>query len=49
MLAEVWDSHFDGDPNIVEVYISRLRQALERSGASTRIETVRGVGYRLQP
>jgi DNA-binding response OmpR family regulator len=39
----VWRHDFDGDPNIVEVYVGRLRRKL---GATT-IETVRGAGYRL--
>jgi len=43
ILDSVWDAHYDGDPNIVEVYVGYLRK--KRSGATTRIETVRGVGY----
>ena len=37
--------------NAVEVYVHRLRQKLERAGATTRIDTIRGVGYlmRLTP
>jgi two-component system OmpR family response regulator len=45
ILDNVWDAHYDGDPNIVEVYVGYLRKKL--SGATTRIETVRGVGYLL--
>ena len=43
LLDGVWDSDFDGDPNIVEVYVRRLRVKL---GAEL-IETVRGAGYRV--
>ena len=43
ILDGVWDAHYDGDPNIVEVYVGYLRKKL--AGADTRIETVRGVGY----
>jgi two-component system OmpR family response regulator len=43
ILDSVWDAHYDGDPNIVEVYVGYLRKKL--AAASTRIETVRGVGY----
>jgi two-component system OmpR family response regulator len=43
ILDHVWDFDFDGDPNIVEVYIRRLRTKLDRPV----IETVRGAGYRL--
>jgi len=43
LLDGVWDSDFDGDPNIIEVYVRRLRVKL---GADL-IETVRGAGYRV--
>ncbi|MEU4090000.1 response regulator transcription factor [Streptomyces aureus] len=43
ILEHVWDFAYDGDPNIVEVYVSALRRKL---GTDT-IETVRGAGYRL--
>ena len=43
ILAHVWDSDFDGDPNIVEVYVRRLREKVGRAA----IETLRGAGYRL--
>ena len=43
ILDNVWDAHYDGDPNIVEVYVGYLRKKL--AAASARIETVRGVGY----
>ncbi|CAN5491104.1 response regulator transcription factor [soil metagenome] len=47
ILAGVWDLDFDGDPNIVEVYVGRLRRKLGESTAHHRIETVRGAGYRI--
>jgi two-component system OmpR family response regulator len=47
ILDSVWDIHYEGDPNIVEVYIGYLRKKLEKPGAAQPIETVRGVGYRL--
>jgi two-component system, OmpR family, response regulator len=47
ILAGVWDQEFDGDPNIVEVYIRRLRRKLDEPFARRMIETVRGAGYRL--
>jgi DNA-binding response OmpR family regulator len=47
ILDHVWDFDFDGDPNIVEVYVRRLRIKLPRPGDGTLIETVRGAGYRL--
>jgi DNA-binding response OmpR family regulator len=45
ILDHVWDFDFDGDPNIVEVYVRRLRTKLHQD--QPVIETVRGVGYRL--
>ncbi|MFF1450748.1 response regulator transcription factor [Streptomyces sp. NPDC058274] len=44
ILEHVWDFAYDGDPNIVEVYVSTLRRKL----GATLIRTVRGAGYRLE-
>lgn len=47
IIDHVWDYDFDGDPNIVEVYVRRLRNRLDRPFARAAIETLRGAGYRL--
>jgi two-component system OmpR family response regulator len=47
ILDEVWGYNFFGDENNVEVYVRYLRQKLGDSD-HTRIQTVRGVGYRLR-
>jgi two-component system, OmpR family, response regulator len=47
ILAGVWDDAFEGDPNVVEVYVARLRRKLGEPDGRRRIETVRGIGYRL--
>jgi two-component system, OmpR family, response regulator len=47
ILDGVWRHDFDGDPNIVEVYVSRLRAAIDEPFGRRAIETVRGAGYRL--
>ena len=47
LLEHVWDYNFDGDDNIVEVYMRRLRNKLDRPFGRGSIETVRGAGYRL--
>jgi two-component system OmpR family response regulator len=47
ILGGVWDDAFEGDPNVVEVYVARLRRKLHEPGGPRWIETVRGMGYRL--
>ncbi|CAN5249356.1 response regulator transcription factor [soil metagenome] len=47
ILAHVWDFDFEGDPNIVEVYIRHLREKLDRPFKRDALQTVRGSGYRL--
>jgi len=47
ILNGVWDYDFEGDPNIVEVYVRRLRRKVDEPFGKRNIETVRGVGYRL--
>lgn len=47
ILGNVWDFDFDGDPNIVEVYIRHLRNKVDRPFGRAAIETLRGAGYRL--
>ena len=43
LLSAVWGLDFDPGSNVVEVYVSYLRNKLGRD----RVETVRGMGYRL--
>lgn len=47
ILDHVWDYDFEGDLNIVEVYIRHLRNKLDRPFGRSAIETLRGAGYRL--
>ena len=47
ILDGVWDDAFEGDLNVVEVYVARLRRKLDQPGGPRRIDTVRGMGYRL--
>jgi two-component system OmpR family response regulator len=49
IIENVWDANFDGDPNIVEVYIGYLRKKIDHPFGRSSIRTVRGVGYRLDP
>jgi two-component system OmpR family response regulator len=45
----VWDQHFEGPENIVEVYVRNLRRKIDIPFGTNTIETTRGVGYRLLP
>ena len=47
LLELVWSGDYTGDTRTVDVHISRLRERLERAGATVTIETVRSVGYRI--
>lgn len=48
LLAQAWDFSYDGDPNIVEVYVSALRRKIDQPFGRTTLVTVRGAGYRLE-
>lgn len=47
ILRNVWDAHYDGPDNVVEVYVGYLRRKVDGPFGTNTIETVRGVGYRL--
>ncbi len=47
LVDHVWGMDFDGDTNVVEVYIGYLRKKIDQPFASPLIHTVRGLGYRL--
>jgi DNA-binding response OmpR family regulator len=49
ILEHVWDFAFDGDPNIVEVYVRQLRQRIDHPFGRASLQTVRLVGYRVDP
>ena len=47
LMTEVWDEHWFGSTKTLDVHIASVRRKLgERSGQSSRIATIRGVGYR---
>ncbi|MGW6145448.1 response regulator transcription factor [Streptomyces sp. NPDC055140] len=48
ILTHVWDENFDGDINIVEVYVGYLRRKIDAPFGRHTIETLRGAGYRLR-
>jgi DNA-binding response OmpR family regulator len=47
LLAEVWGFDFDGDDNVVEVYVRYLRQKVDRPFGRSSLQTIRTLGYRL--
>jgi DNA-binding response OmpR family regulator len=47
ILQSVWDVHYEGDDNIVEVYVGYLRRKVDVPFGTHTIHTVRGIGYRL--
>jgi DNA-binding response OmpR family regulator len=49
ILHHVWDAHYDGDANVVEVYVGYLRRKIDTPFGRQSVQTVRGAGYRLVP
>ena len=47
ILTHVWDAHYEGDPNVVEVYVGYLRRKIDAPFGRHALQTVRGAGYRL--
>ena len=47
LIEHVWDFAFEGDSNVVDVYVRYLRQKIDRPFGKDSLETVRGAGYRL--
>ena len=47
ILANAWDFAYDGDPNIVEVYISGLRKKIDTPFGRQNLKTVWGTGYEI--
>jgi two-component system response regulator MprA len=48
ILQEVWGYDFEGNGNVLEVYIGYLRTKTEAGGEARLIQTVRGIGYVLR-
>jgi heavy metal response regulator len=48
IIEHVWDFAYDGDSNVVDVYVRYLREKVDRPLGKKTIETVRGAGYRLR-
>jgi len=48
LIEHVWDFAYEGDSNVVDVYVRYLREKIDRPFGRHSIETVRGAGYRLR-
>jgi two-component system OmpR family response regulator len=48
LIEHVWDFAYDGDSNVVDVYVRYLREKVDRPFRRHALETVRGAGYRLR-
>nr|MBC8255393.1 winged helix-turn-helix domain-containing protein [Ardenticatenia bacterium] len=50
LLSRVWGAEYAGEPQVVYVHVRWLREKLEANPSQpTRIVTIRGVGYKLEP
>ena len=49
ILSAVWEYDFEGESNVVDVYVRYLRNKLDRVGEPSLLTTVRGSGYRFDP
>jgi DNA-binding response OmpR family regulator len=49
LLEAVWDANYDGLSNVVDVHVANLRRKLDMPNRPAPIDTIRGVGYRINP
>ena len=47
IMEKIWDVHFDKDTAVIDVFINGLRKKLDDKNAESFIQTIRGVGYRI--
>lgn len=47
IIEKIWDIHFDKDTSVIDVFINSLRKKLDTPGKESFIQTIRGVGYRV--
>lgn len=47
IIEKVWDIHFDKDTSVIDVFINGLRKKLDEQGKESFVQTIRGVGYRI--
>jgi two-component system OmpR family response regulator len=49
LLEHAWDGGYENRSNVVDVYVRRLREKIDRPSGSEMLQTIRGAGYRLAP
>jgi len=47
IIEKIWDVHFEKDTSVIDVFINSLRKKLDAAGQESFIQTIRGVGYRV--
>lgn len=47
IIEKIWDIHFDKDTSVIDVFINSLRKKLDTPGKESFIQTIRGIGYRV--
>ena len=47
IIEKIWDIHFDKDTSVIDVFINGLRKKLDQAGKESFVQTIRGVGYRV--
>lgn len=47
IIEKIWDIHFDKDTSVIDVFINALRKKLDDPGKESFIQTIRGIGYRV--
>ena len=47
IIEKIWDIHFDKDTSVIDVFINSLRKKLDTKDTESFIQTIRGVGYRV--
>lgn len=47
IIEKIWDIHFDKDDSVIDVFMNALRKKLDKPGENSFVQTIRGVGYRI--
>ena len=47
IIAQAWGADYDGDSNIIEVYVANLRKKIDAPFSTSNLRTVRSVGYEI--